>query len=141
MEANSVTVQPSIDSCDDISEGISNGTYHLLRTTMRNSKRRHYDRRANLEPGIDDCKTLLGRMSHCAKQRSEEWKRARAVNGLEAEYKKPLLSELVVAISLDQGSKTGRASLGDLAISRPSCFLRVSWQLGTGRMLQLNNLT
>ncbi|KER23397.1 hypothetical protein T265_08721 [Opisthorchis viverrini] len=27
--------------------------------------------------------------------------------------------------------------LGNLAISQPSCFLRVAWQLGTGRVLQL----
>ncbi|KER29775.1 hypothetical protein T265_03685 [Opisthorchis viverrini] len=28
--------------------------------------------------------------------------------------------------------------LGNLAVSQPSCFLRVAWQLGTGRVLQLN---
>ncbi|KER33510.1 hypothetical protein T265_00625 [Opisthorchis viverrini] len=28
--------------------------------------------------------------------------------------------------------------LGNLAVSQPSCFLRVAWRLGTGRVLQLN---
>ncbi|KAG5449710.1 hypothetical protein CSKR_103085 [Clonorchis sinensis] len=28
--------------------------------------------------------------------------------------------------------------LGNLAVSQPSCFLRVAWQLGTGRVLQLD---
>ncbi|KAG5445375.1 hypothetical protein CSKR_104637 [Clonorchis sinensis] len=30
--------------------------------------------------------------------------------------------------------------LGNLAVSQPSCFLRVEWQLGTGRVLQLNDV-
>ncbi|KER23900.1 hypothetical protein T265_08319 [Opisthorchis viverrini] len=30
--------------------------------------------------------------------------------------------------------------LGNLAVSQPSCFLRVAWQLGTGRVLQLNTI-
>ncbi|GAA49996.1 RNA-binding protein 39 [Clonorchis sinensis] len=30
-------------------------------------------------------------------------------------------------------------SLGNLAVSQPSCFLRVAWQLGTERVLQLND--
>ncbi|KER28660.1 hypothetical protein T265_04535 [Opisthorchis viverrini] len=29
--------------------------------------------------------------------------------------------------------------MGDLAVCQPSCFLRVAWQLGTGRVLQLND--
>ncbi|KAG5447959.1 hypothetical protein CSKR_100925 [Clonorchis sinensis] len=29
--------------------------------------------------------------------------------------------------------------LGNLAVSQPSCFLRVAWQLGTERVLQLNS--
>ncbi|KAG5449112.1 hypothetical protein CSKR_100233 [Clonorchis sinensis] len=29
--------------------------------------------------------------------------------------------------------------LGNLAVSQPSCFLRMAWQLGTERVLQLNN--
>ncbi|GAA54441.1 hypothetical protein CLF_102987 [Clonorchis sinensis] len=31
------------------------------------------------------------------------------------------------------------ASLGNLTVSKPSCFLRVTWQLGTERVLQLND--
>ncbi|KAG5452055.1 hypothetical protein CSKR_111099 [Clonorchis sinensis] len=37
--------------------------------------------------------------------------------------------------------KRHRASgLGNLAVSQPSCFLWVAWQLGTERVLQLNNV-
>ncbi|KER26846.1 hypothetical protein T265_05979 [Opisthorchis viverrini] len=31
------------------------------------------------------------------------------------------------------------ASLGNLAVSQPSCLLRVTWQLGTETVLQLND--
>ncbi|KAG5452674.1 hypothetical protein CSKR_109682 [Clonorchis sinensis] len=31
--------------------------------------------------------------------------------------------------------------LGNLAVSQPSCLPRVAWQLGTGRVLQLNDST
>ncbi|KER25234.1 hypothetical protein T265_07273 [Opisthorchis viverrini] len=31
-----------------------------------------------------------------------------------------------------------RLGLGNMAVSQPSCFLRVAWQLGTKRVLQLN---
>ncbi|KAG5449610.1 hypothetical protein CSKR_104156, partial [Clonorchis sinensis] len=34
---------------------------------------------------------------------------------------------------------TGR-DLGNLAVSQPSCFLWVAWQLGTERVLQLKGL-
>ncbi|KAG5447535.1 hypothetical protein CSKR_101305 [Clonorchis sinensis] len=30
--------------------------------------------------------------------------------------------------------------LGNLAVSQPSCFIRVAWQLGTERVLQLNDI-
>ncbi|KER18856.1 hypothetical protein T265_12126 [Opisthorchis viverrini] len=31
--------------------------------------------------------------------------------------------------------------LGDLAVSQPSCFLQVAWQLGTGRVLEPNSFS
>ncbi|KER23505.1 hypothetical protein T265_08627 [Opisthorchis viverrini] len=36
---------------------------------------------------------------------------------------------------------SGGARLGNLAVSQPSCFLRVAWQLGNGRVLQLNAIS
>ncbi|GAA57182.1 hypothetical protein CLF_112296 [Clonorchis sinensis] len=37
--------------------------------------------------------------------------------------------------------KEHKRGLGNLAVSHPSCFLRVAWQLGTDRVLQLNDTT
>ncbi|KER24552.1 hypothetical protein T265_07819 [Opisthorchis viverrini] len=52
-------------------------------------------------------------------------------------------------VSVDQGQTThprrsllpkpDRVRLGDLAVSQPSCLLRVAWQLGTEGVLQLND--
>ncbi|KAG5454317.1 hypothetical protein CSKR_201970 [Clonorchis sinensis] len=48
----------------------------------------------------------------------------------------PLYEDLRTALSLKDVE-----GLGNLAVSQPSCFLRVAWQLGTERVLQLNDFS
>ncbi|KER30007.1 hypothetical protein T265_13269, partial [Opisthorchis viverrini] len=45
----------------------------------------------------------------------------------------------IPALVLPSGGMAVRHRKGNLALSQLSCFLRVAWQLGTGRVLQLND--
>ncbi|KER22220.1 hypothetical protein T265_09642 [Opisthorchis viverrini] len=59
---------------------------------------------------------------------------SRWLKWLESEFtdRKPVVSNPTCA------SRVRCLGLGDLAVSHPSCNLRVTWQLGTERVLQLN---
>ncbi|KAG5449834.1 hypothetical protein CSKR_109114 [Clonorchis sinensis] len=46
----------------------------------------------------------------------------------------------VIIVDMRTAQVVKARHLGNLAVSQPSCFLRAAWQLGTGRMLQLNDI-
>ncbi|KAG5453792.1 hypothetical protein CSKR_113318 [Clonorchis sinensis] len=61
--------------------------------------------------------------------------RARWLKWLECEFTDRKFMVRTRRLSLDFPC----LDLGNLAVSQPSCFLRVAWQLGTRRVLQLND--
>ncbi|KAG5452994.1 hypothetical protein CSKR_110357, partial [Clonorchis sinensis] len=54
----------------------------------------------------------------------------------------PICTDTQFHLTLNDAlGRDGSSGLGNLAVSQPSCFLQAAWEIGTGRVLQLNQLS